>query len=72
MRRRGAARAAQHRIGALDHPDLRKVASQLVRDVGLEPVVVPLARAMDFAPGTALFGKPIPVAELRKLLGVAQ
>jgi hypothetical protein len=40
--------------------------------VRLEPVVVPLARAMDFAPGTALFGRPIPVAELRKLLGVAQ
>jgi len=27
---------------------------------------------MDLAPGTALFGKPIPAAELRKLLGVAQ
>jgi hypothetical protein len=49
-----------------------KLASQLVRDTGLEPVVVPLARAMDFAPGTALFGKAIPVSELRKQLGVAQ
>ena len=49
-----------------------KVASQLVRDAGFEPVVVPLARAMDFAPGTALFGKAIPVDELRKRLGSAQ
>jgi 8-hydroxy-5-deazaflavin:NADPH oxidoreductase len=63
------------RIGmpvAGDDPDAVKVASQLVRDAGLEPVIVPLARAMDFAPGTALFGKAIPVAELRKQLGVAQ
>jgi 8-hydroxy-5-deazaflavin:NADPH oxidoreductase len=63
------------RIGmpvAGDDPEAVKLASQLVRDAGLEPVVVPLARAMDFAPGTALFGKAIPVSELRKQLGVAQ
>lgn len=45
-----------------------KLASQLVRDAGFEPVVVPLARAMDFAPGTALFGRAMPVDELRKTL----
>ena len=49
-----------------------KVASQLVRDVGLEPVVVPLARAMAFAPGTPIFGKSLPVDELRKYLSTAQ
>ncbi len=66
---------ASERIGmpiASDDAGAAKVAAQLVRDVGLEPVEVPLARAMDFAPGTALFGKPIPVAELRQLLGIAQ
>ena len=46
-----------------------KVASQLVRDAGFEPVVAPLARAGDFAPGTPLFGKPTPVDEVRKYLG---
>jgi predicted dinucleotide-binding enzyme len=55
-----------------DDADAIKVASQLVRDSGLEPVVVPLARAMEFAPGTQLFGKAFPVAELRTRLGVAQ
>jgi predicted dinucleotide-binding enzyme len=47
-----------------------KTATQLVRDAGFEPVVVPLARAGDFAPGTPIFGKPTPVDELRKYLGV--
>ncbi|MGZ5125852.1 MAG: NADPH-dependent F420 reductase [Burkholderiales bacterium] len=49
-----------------------KVATQLVRDAGFEPVVVPLARASEFAPGTPIFGKPTPVDELRKYLGVAR
>jgi len=49
-----------------------KVASQLVRDAGFEPVVVPLSRAMAFAPGTPIFGKATPVDELRKYLGSAQ
>ena len=35
-------------------------------------VIVPLARAMDFAPGTALFGKAIPADELRERLGTTQ
>jgi 8-hydroxy-5-deazaflavin:NADPH oxidoreductase len=55
-----------------DDPEAVKVASRLVRDTGLEPVVVPLARAMDFAPGTALFPTALPVTELRTKLGVAQ
>jgi len=55
-----------------DDREAVQVTSQLVRDAGLEPVVLPLSRAMDFAPGTALFGKAIPVTELRKQLGVAQ
>jgi predicted dinucleotide-binding enzyme len=49
-----------------------KTASQLVRDAGFEPVVVPLARAMDFAPGTPLFGRPTPADELRQRLGAAR
>jgi predicted dinucleotide-binding enzyme len=49
-----------------------KTASQLVRDAGFEPVVVPLARAMDFAPGTAIFGRPTPVDELRQRLAPAR
>jgi predicted dinucleotide-binding enzyme len=49
-----------------------KIASQLVRDAGFEPVAVPLARAVDFAPGTPLFGKGLPVDELRARLGTAK
>jgi predicted dinucleotide-binding enzyme len=48
-----------------------KVASQLVRDIGMEPVVVPLSRAMAFAPGTPIFGKAQPVEDLRKYLSTA-
>ena len=55
-----------------DNPEAVKVAVQLVRDAGVEPVVLPLARAMEFAPGTPLFGKAFPVGELRKRLGMAQ
>jgi len=55
-----------------DDPQALKVATQLLRDAGFEPVVVPLARAMAFAPGTPIFGKATPVDELRKYLGSAQ
>src|SRR5260370_312368 len=55
-----------------DDPEAVQVASQLARDAGVEPVVLPLARAMDFAPGTPLFGKAFPVGELRKRLGMTQ
>jgi predicted dinucleotide-binding enzyme len=55
-----------------DDPGAMKVAAQLVRDAGFEPVAVPLARAVDFAPGAELFGRALPVSELRKALGVTQ
>jgi predicted dinucleotide-binding enzyme len=55
-----------------DDKEAVAVASRLARDAGVEPVVVPLAKASAFAPGTPLFGKPVPVSELRKQLGVAQ
>jgi predicted dinucleotide-binding enzyme len=55
-----------------DDPEAVRVASQLVRDAGFEPVVVPLARAKEWAPGTPLFGKALPVSEVRRALGLAQ
>jgi 8-hydroxy-5-deazaflavin:NADPH oxidoreductase len=55
-----------------DDADAMKVAAQLVRDAGFEPVAVPLARAPEFAPGAELFGRALPVSELRKALGVSQ
>jgi hypothetical protein len=55
-----------------DDAQAMKVAAQLVRDAGFEPVAVPLARAKEFAPPAPLFGKALPVSELRKQLGVTQ
>jgi predicted dinucleotide-binding enzyme len=55
-----------------DDPQAVKTATQLVRDAGFEPVVVPLARAMDFAPGTELFGRGLPADELKGRLGRAK
>jgi hypothetical protein len=55
-----------------DDAQALKVAIQLVRDAGFEPVVVPLARAMDFAPGTELFGRGLPADELKGRLGRAK
>jgi predicted dinucleotide-binding enzyme len=55
-----------------DDVEAMKVAAQLVRDAGYEPVSVPLARATEFAPGAELFGRGVPASELRKALGVAQ
>jgi predicted dinucleotide-binding enzyme len=57
---------------ASDDAGAMKIAAQLVRDAGFEPVEVPLARAKDFAPPAPLFGKGMPVSELRKALGVTQ
>jgi 8-hydroxy-5-deazaflavin:NADPH oxidoreductase len=57
---------------ASDDAGAMKVAAQLVRDAGFEPVEVPLARAREFAPPAPLFGKAMPVSELRKALGVTQ
>jgi predicted dinucleotide-binding enzyme len=55
-----------------DDAQAMKVAAQLVRDAGFEPVPVPLARAKEFAPPAPLFGKALPVSELRQQLGVTQ
>lgn len=55
-----------------DDAEAMKVAAQLVRDAGYEPVPVPFARAVEFAPGADLFGRALPVSELRKALGVAE
>lgn len=71
----GDASSEGEKIGmpvAGDDPEAVKVAVQFVRDAGAEPVVLPLARAMEFAPGTPLFAKAFPVGELRKRLGMAQ
>jgi predicted dinucleotide-binding enzyme len=49
----------------------REIAARRVGDAGVEPVVVgPLARAKDFDPGTAVFGKGLTAGELRKALGL--
>lgn len=55
-----------------DDPEAMRIAEQLVRDAGFEPVAVPMARATEFAPGAELFGRAMSVSELRKALGVAQ
>lgn len=55
-----------------DDAEAMKVAGRLVHDAGYEPVPVPLARSVEFAPGADLFGRALPVSELRKALGVAQ
>jgi predicted dinucleotide-binding enzyme len=71
----GDAAGGGEKIGmpvAGDDAEAVRIASQLARDAGVEPVVLPLARAMDFAPGTPLFGKAFPVSELRKRLGMTQ
>jgi 8-hydroxy-5-deazaflavin:NADPH oxidoreductase len=55
-----------------DDAEALKVAAKLVRDAGFEPVVVPLARAKEFAPPAPLFTKALPVSQLKQQLGVAQ
>jgi len=48
-----------------------EAAAALVRDAGFEPVVVgSLARAPDFAMGARGYGKVVPAAELRGILGL--
>jgi predicted dinucleotide-binding enzyme len=66
-----------HRAGELigvplasDDAEALKIAEKLVRDVGFEPVSVPLARGKEFAPPGRLFTKALPVSELKKELGV--
>ena len=48
-----------------------EAAAALVRDAGFDPVVVgPLTRAADFAMGAPGYGKVVPAAELRRILGL--
>lgn len=73
-----ALRSEAHRAGdriaiplAADDDAALKIAMQLVKDAGFEPVVVgPLARAKDFDTGTPVFGKALTAAELRRGLGI--
>jgi 8-hydroxy-5-deazaflavin:NADPH oxidoreductase len=55
-----------------DDPRAVEVAAQLVRDAGFEPVVVPLARAQEFAQGGPLYGQQLTGKELRQRFGIAQ
>jgi predicted dinucleotide-binding enzyme len=56
---------------AADDPVALQTAARLVRDAGFEPVAVgPLARAKEFDPGTAVFGRALTAAELRRGLGI--
>ncbi|MBI3373064.1 MAG: NAD(P)-binding domain-containing protein [Betaproteobacteria bacterium] len=56
---------------AADDAAALQVAVRLVQDAGFEPVMVgPLSRAKEFDAGTAVFGKGLTAAELRKSLGI--
>lgn len=68
-----------HRAGELmaipmagDDPHAVEVASQLVRDAGFDPVVVPLRRAQEFAQGGPLYGLQLTAKELRERFGLAK
>ena len=74
-RRTSEAHRSGEKLGvaiAGDDAEAMKVAAQLVRDAGYEPVAVPFARATEFAPGAELFGRALSASELRKALGVPQ
>lgn len=71
--------AESHRAGepigvplASDDDAALKIAEKLVRDIGFEPVSVPLARAKEFAPPAPLFTRALPVSELKKELGITK
>ena len=70
----GDAHRSGERIGvplAADDPGALKLAEQLVRDAGFDPVVVGgLVRARDFDVGTPVFGRAMSAAELRQALGL--
>ena len=75
----GALRSEAHRAGdkvavplAADDEAALKIDIQLVQDAGFEPVVVgPLARAKEFDTGTAVYGRALTAAELRRGLGMS-
>jgi predicted dinucleotide-binding enzyme len=55
-----------------DDPHAVEVASQLVRDAGFDPVVVPLKRAQEFAQGGPIYGQQLTAKELRERFGLAK
>jgi len=56
---------------AADDPEAMKIAEQLVRDAGFDPVPVgKLARAREFDYGTPVYVRGMTAAELRKSLGL--
>jgi 8-hydroxy-5-deazaflavin:NADPH oxidoreductase len=56
---------------AADDAAALQVAVRLVHDAGFDPVTVgPLARAKEFDSGTAVYGKALTAAELRRGLGI--
>jgi predicted dinucleotide-binding enzyme len=68
-----------HRAGDLmaipmagDDPHAVEVASQLVRDAGFDPVVVPLQRAQEFAQGGPIYGQQLTAKELRDRFGLSK
>jgi predicted dinucleotide-binding enzyme len=68
-----------HRTGDLmaipmagDDQHAVEVASQLVRDAGFDPVVVPLQRAQEFAQGGPIYGQQLTAKELRDRFGLSK
>lgn len=57
---------------ASDDPHAIKVAAELVRQAGFEPVVVPLDRAGEIGPGRPLGSGPFTVEEWKTKLGLAK
>lgn len=57
---------------ASDDAGALKIAENLVREAGFEPVSVPLTRGKEFAPPAPLFTRALPVSELKKQLGISQ
>ena len=57
---------------ASDDPEAIKVGSDLVRQAGFTPVVVPLGRAGEFGPGRPLGTGAYSVAEWKQKLGLAK
>ena len=55
-----------------DDPEAIKVASELVRQAGFEPIVVPLARAGEIGPGRPLGSGPFTSTEWKQKLGIAK
>ena len=55
-----------------DDPQAVAVASQLVRDAGFDPVVVPLQRAQEFAQGGPIYGQQLTAKQLRERFGLGQ